>query len=138
MNKVLLPIDLAHDEATNRILEQAESLSQRAEATFILLHVMDRIPALVEAQVPADLLRKHEESACEAILERARMYGLDQRSSVIVRRGEAHREIVQTAIDEGVDLIVIASHQPSAVDIVIGSTAASVVRNAHCSIMVLR
>ncbi len=138
MNKVLLPIDLGQDAATERVMEQAKALSERAETTFLLLYVMDEIPSFVEAEIPSELLSSHEANAREQLRECARAYGLEDRSEPLVRRGPAHHEIVKAAEEAGADLIVMPSHQPSGADILLGSTAASVIRHAHCSVMVLR
>ena len=48
------------------------------------------------------------------------------------------KKILETAEDEGADLIIIASHQPGIQDYFLGSTAARVVRHAQCSVLVTR
>ncbi len=52
--------------------------------------------------------------------------------------GRPHHKILETVSQEGVDLIVIASHQPEFSDYLLGSVAAKVVRRAPCSVHVIR
>ena len=52
--------------------------------------------------------------------------------------GHPGRTITDYADENGIDCIVIASHQPGLQDYFLGSTAARVVRHAHCAVHVLR
>jgi len=55
-----------------------------------------------------------------------------------VRYGSIGHEILATARERNVDLIVMASHRPEMIDYVIGANAAHVTLHASCSVMVLR
>ena len=55
-----------------------------------------------------------------------------------MRDGQPAREILDYAGEIGADLIVVASHDPGFADFFLGSVAASVVRHAHCSVLVAR
>ena len=56
-----------------------------------------------------------------------------------VRTGKPFYEINQYALDERIDLIVIATHGHSGVEhILFGSTAEKVVRKAPCPVLVVR
>ena len=52
--------------------------------------------------------------------------------------GHAARTILDYAEQMKADCIVIASHDPGIQDYFLGSTAARVVRHAHCSVHVVR
>lgn len=52
--------------------------------------------------------------------------------------GPAAQSIVLDAEDAGASMIVMASHDPTALDIFLGSVADRVLRRAHCSVLVLR
>ena len=52
--------------------------------------------------------------------------------------GHSGRTILDYAEAKSSDLIVIASHRPGMADMLIGSTAAQVVRHATCAVHVLR
>lgn len=138
MNRILLPIDIGQTEATTRVLDHARKLAKGFDVGFVLLHVLDAIPAFVTAEIPADVLSGHEASAKAKLEELAKLYSLDGKCQYVVLRGRPQHEIVRVAEATGSDVIVIASHQPAASDILLGSVAASVVRHAHCSVMVLR
>ena len=56
----------------------------------------------------------------------------------LVVSGHSGRTILDWTEDNPVDLIVIASHRPGMQDLLLGSTAAQVVRHAQCSVHVLR
>ena len=57
---------------------------------------------------------------------------------VVVIDGPTGRSITNWADETGVDCIVIPSHRPVMSDILLGSTAAWVVRHAHCAVHVIR
>jgi len=58
--------------------------------------------------------------------------------SVLLDGQSAGRSITEYANTHEADCIVIASHQPGVKDFFLGSTAARVVRHAHCTVHVLR
>ena len=62
----------------------------------------------------------------------------DLNMEVEVRMGHSHKTILEVADENGVDLIIIGSHQPGMEDFILGSTAAKVVRHAKCSVLVIR
>ena len=59
-------------------------------------------------------------------------------TSVLLDGQSAGRSITEYANTHDADCIVIASHQPGVRDFFLGSTAARVVRHAHCTVHVLR
>jgi len=138
MNRILLPVDLSQNDATTKVLEQAKKLGAVYDVGFVLLHVLDPIPHFVEAEIPKDVFEGHEKATLAKLRELAELFGIGGRSEIVVRRGRAQHEIVDVAEKTGAEIIVIASHQPRASDILLGSVAASVVRHARCSVMVLR
>ena len=57
----------------------------------------------------------------------------------VVAHGDAASEIVRVARERNVDLIVISSHGRTGLGrILFGSTAESVVRHAHCPVLVVK
>ena len=57
----------------------------------------------------------------------------------VIAHGEAAAEIVRVARERGADLIVISSHGRTGLGrILFGSTAESVVRHAHCPVLVVK
>jgi len=59
-------------------------------------------------------------------------------SAVLLEGQSAGRTVTEYANTHGIDCIVLASHQPGMKEFFLGSTAALVVRHAHCSVHVLR
>ncbi len=66
-------------------------------------------------------------------------YGGVKAVKTIVKTGKPFVEIIETAKEEDVDLIIIATHGHSGVEhILFGSTAEKVVRKAPCPVLTLR
>ena len=80
-------------------------------------------------------VRKGLERARETLAEKTA--GLDGVDARIVT-GHTYRSIIDVAVSEGADCIVIGSHKPGLSDFLLGSTAARVVRHAPCSVHVHR
>lgn len=59
-------------------------------------------------------------------------------SAVLLEGQSAGRTVTEYANKHGIDCIVLASHQPGMREFFLGSTAALVVRHAHCCVHVLR
>ncbi len=65
-------------------------------------------------------------------------HNLPETTEVLVKRGKPTTMILSVAQEIGADAIVVASHDPSIADYLLGSVAAYVVRHAHCSVFVVR
>ncbi|UWQ93906.1 universal stress protein (plasmid) [Rhodobacteraceae bacterium M382] len=59
-------------------------------------------------------------------------------SSIIIESQSAGRALTEYANKNNIDCIVLASHKPGMKEFFLGSTAALVVRHAHCTVHVLR
>ena len=136
--KILVPVDLGHDSSWREALPTAIDQAQHAGAKLHIVTVIPEEPPqlawlpddysermiayakpkldkLVEAHVPADInVEQH------------------------VRQGSIYKEIVELAQEQGIDLIVMASHRPELKDYLLGPNAARVVRHVECSVMVVR
>ena len=63
----------------------------------------------------------------------------DVNVKTIIKTGKPFVEIIDTATEENIDLIIIATHGHSGVEhILFGSTAEKVVRKASCPVLTLR
>ncbi|MCA1594319.1 MAG: universal stress protein, partial [Acidobacteria bacterium] len=83
------------------------------------------------------LLEESAERELPKIAERKECAGLDVED--VVTHGEAASEIVRVARERGADLIVVSSHGRTGLGrILFGSTAESVVRHAHCPVLVVK
>ncbi|MGI9478653.1 MAG: universal stress protein [Hyphomicrobiaceae bacterium] len=135
--KVLVPIDLAHKEQAAAMIRTALATSGEA-ATMTLLFVMPEIPPVLGLQLPAGSAEQAKANAEEQLQELARSNGAPQGAKIVTLVGRPHHKIPEVAEQRGIDLIVMASHQPGLADYLLGSVAANVVRHAKCSVHVMR
>ena len=136
--KILLPIDLDQLRSAEAALRVVNCLISNDNPEVVLLYVMPEIPAIVAHQIPAGTFGHAESDAQVQLKKLAEEHELPERATIIVRTGNAYREILTTARDVAADIIVMASHEPELSDYLLGSVAARTVRHAHCSVMVVR
>lgn len=102
-----------------------------------IVHVMEEMPSFITAAVYKDQLAAQRKIVRDQLEALATAAG-DRPVDIDLRSGKPARQILQSAEDNGADLIMIASHKPGFSDYFIGSTAARVVRHATCSVLVSR
>ena len=131
---ILVPIAFDEDHDPTEALAVARSLIA-PDGRVSLLHVMANVPSYVINYVPQGF----QAEAQTAIVESLLAMGADLPDAQgFVLEGHAGKTIVKWASDNTVDCIVIASHRPGVQELVLGSTAAQVVRHAPCAIHVTR
>ena len=144
LRSILLPTDFS--ECASHAVPAAAGLARMTGARLLCLHVIEpAVPAVgwtpVAEPLPlADVGAQMEETAARELPRVA--LGADCAGLVVeevIARGEAASEIVRVAREHGVDLIVISSHGRTGLGrILFGSTAESVVRHAHCPVLVVK
>lgn len=133
---ILVPLAFG-DDSDDRIKSATAVAKRLADdgARITFLHVLEKVPGYAVSYLPADY-------AAQARL--AIEQELNDIAAVVpggvglVVSGHSGRTILDWAADNPVDLIVIASHLPGMQDLLLGSTAAQVVRHAQCAVHVLR
>lgn len=138
-DKILVPIDLAEPEMTKLGVDAALSLAKPAKAQLRLVHVQPLVPIAVLDYIPPnfdDELRAQTEK--DLADTAARIDHPKDLVSTQVRFGSVYPEVLAEAEEWGADLIVVGSHRPSMATYLIGSDAASIVRHAKCSVLVVR
>jgi len=137
---ILLPIDLPNAATQARALECAVV---QAKAYGARLHVMTVVPDFGSSLVGSFFPDDAEQKAIDEANKRLHAYvkasipaGIEVQH--IVAHGGVYNEILRVARDVGADLIVMASHRPELQDYLLGPNAASVVRHAACSVLVVR
>ncbi|SFS22106.1 Nucleotide-binding universal stress protein, UspA family [Yoonia litorea] len=131
---ILVPVSFEADRNAKGAMEIAKSL--RAEGGQITcLHVMEQLPQYATEYLPAGHLDAAKADIVESLKELTE--GVEGATTLVVD-GHSSRTILAHANNNDVDLIIIASHQPGMQDYLLGSTAAKVVRHAHCAVHVLR
>ena len=131
---ILVPIALDHRPNTALALNAARFL-QAEGGKISAVHAVEPIPNYAAHAIPAELQESGRQEALAALL--AELGGVKDVSAELIS-GSAGRAITDFADANGVDCIVVASHQPGIQDYFLGSTAARVVRHAKCAVHVIR
>ena len=141
IKKILVPVDFS--SLSKKAFQYALRLAQQFKAELTLIHVLEpAVPPSFEGLQMAPPFREEDSSGAErdlrALIGSVRTAGVPKVKSLF-RRGFASHEIVDTAKDLDVDLIVIATHGYTGwKHFCIGSTAERVVRAAPCPVLVVR
>lgn len=133
-NTILLATDFSNEESTIQSLKKAERLSNNGR--IVLMHVLDDLPSYALTELPNDFLASQIpdiEKKLEELVTKSKV-----KADIEVRKGSAHRSIIDTSKEIEADLILVNSHRPGLQDYLIGSTAAKIVRHASCSVLVER
>lgn len=149
ITRILWPTDFS--EASYEALARALELCAHFSAELVAVHVVPEIPRIMPAH-ESDAqktpyvaeLKRYEQELHKAAQKR--LYEViqqrvpkDIKSAVIVTRGDPACEIIRTAEDERVSLIVIATHGLAGWrQLVFGSVAERVVRVATCPVLTIR
>lgn len=131
---VLVPVQLDESRDVASASSVAEEIAD-ADGRITFLHVIEPVPATVSMHLPPTIGTERREDAKE------RLGALAEKvpgAHVAVVDGSAGRSITEWARDNDVDCITIPSHRPVLSDILLGSTAAWVVRHAQCAVHVVR
>ncbi|MBC7163627.1 MAG: universal stress protein [Roseovarius sp.] len=131
---VLVPISFEAERDSAGALAVARLLAGD-KGHISLLHVIEQVPAYVISYLPENY-QSEARKAIEADL--AKTAGDLPDASAHVVEGHAARTILDWAESHEPDCIVIASHRPGMQDLLLGSTAAKVVRHAQCAVHVIR
>ena len=134
-SRILVPVAPGHGPEAQRAVDVARSLLT-PDGRITVITVLEDLPhyMTVEAVAMDPALHEAQRAMGEAIVEELTAPDVE----VLVKRGYPTRAILHEAEEGGVDCIVIASAQPGWQKFFLGSTASSVVRHAHCSVLVLR
>jgi universal stress protein F len=123
------------------ILDAAVSLARRTGAKVLLFRsvgVPVAMPLEALAMTPKDISGLLERQAKVELQALAEQIPEEFRAGVRVATGTAWDAICRTAQEEEADIIVIGSHGYSALDRIVGTTAAKVVNHADRSVLVVR
>ena len=138
---VLVPIDFS--ATADRALAYAIALAQQLQARLTLLHVLDMTPVTMDEMTPGvvatylDDLETDAQHLLQASRERVQRAGL-QGDSLLVQ-GTPTQTIVDTAGEQGVDLILMGTHgRTGLAHVFLGSVAEHVVRQGPCPVLVVR
>lgn len=142
LRRILVPLDFSGK--SRQALDFAVPLAQQYGGKIILVHVVELMPSYppypAEMMIAAPTPRPDTKASREALSNFAReLVPRELLARAIVRTGRAYREILDVAIEEDVDLIVIATHGYTGLKhVLLGSTTEHVVRYAHCPVLTVR
>ncbi|TMM54218.1 universal stress protein [Sulfitobacter sabulilitoris] len=133
-SKILIPVAIDHEAMVPRKIEVARRLLSPG-GRIILLTVLEKVSGFVAEFVTV----KSENHLTQRVLERleAATEGAEN-IDCEVTTGKPGLEIIRFARANDCGLIIMGSQSPDASDYMLGSTAARVVRRAHCSVHVVR
>lgn len=133
-DKILVPVTPEHSTTIERSLLAARALLSPG-GRITVMTVLEPIPGYVAQYLPLDQIdRNRMETEAELSAEFQGQSDIE----ILVETGHAAQMILEVAARDGHDCIIIASHKPGLQDYLLGSTAARVVRHAHCGVHVLR
>ncbi len=133
--KIMLPIDHTDDRSWKKALPVA---LEQAKFYGAELHAVSVIPEIIQLpNLPANYgagAKDHVRNAVQEILNQ----GSATDVPVHIEEGSVYREILKLAHKDGFDMIIMASAKGDFPNYEIGPNLARVVRNAHCTVMVVR
>ncbi|MEE2946556.1 MAG: universal stress protein [Pseudomonadota bacterium] len=132
-NHILIPVAPGHGAECSESVDAAQRLLA-AGGRISVFSVLEELPSYVASYLSE---KKIEESANEVTTELKNEIALDG-VDVNAVSGHPTNSILTWAEKHQVDCIVMSSHRPGLSDLLLGSTAARVVRHAQCSVVVLR
>ena len=135
---VVLATDLSptSEAATTAALDLAATLGARLLAVSVIDPGSLRLPGGRFRQ-RVDQVRSEREHVAQSLVARGRSAGVAV--DFLVWEGDPGESIIEAAVAESADLIVVGSHGRGTVGrFLIGSVSDHVVRNAQCPVLVVR
>lgn len=141
IKSIMVPIDFS--EYSKNALKYAIDFAKQFNAKMYLIYVVEPIiyPAdfsMGQIAIPsADI--DLQSRANEELINLAKTIGSGLHVETIIKTGKPFVEIIDTAKEKDVDLIIIATHGHTGVEhLLFGSTTEKVVRKAPCPVLTLR
>ena len=144
IKKILFATDFSDN--SRYALTFAISFAQKYDAMLYVLHVIQQpsYPLGMYAEISFDAMDKFSQSISEAVqkemqtLKEKDLQGCPKYECLIVH-GTPFLEILRTAREKNVELIVVGTHGRTGLDhVLFGSTAEKVVRRAPCPVLSVR
>ncbi len=142
IKKILVPIDFS--DYSKNALKYAVNFVETFKAEMFLIYVVEPViypPDFSMGQIAIPSVNTEWDERAKEELKKLAESEIPKEIKVqtIVKTGKPFIEIIDTATEKDIDLIVIATHGHSGVEhILFGSTAEKVVRKAPCPVLTLR
>jgi nucleotide-binding universal stress UspA family protein len=140
--RLLCPVDFS--DSSLAALERAFSIAQESDADLTLLHAFEWTPddePLTNRPISVPEFRGELERELTARLEALIPDSVRTWCRPVLRivHGKAYRQILDAAVEENADLIVMGVHGRNALEqMLFGSTTNQVVRRATCPVLTVR
>ncbi|HHR6406100.1 TPA: universal stress protein [Providencia alcalifaciens] len=143
-NTILVPIDVTEDSLTEMLVPHVNALQKMHNSTVHFLAVTAPISnylryggTILPSDFPDD--QKQADIILNELKEKVKLFSVPaDKVQVKAVVGSVKDEILATAEDIKADVILLGSHRPSMSTYLLGSNAASVVRYAKTSVLVVR
>ena len=142
IKKILVPIDFS--DYSKNALKYAVNIVETFKAEMFLIYVVEPViypPDFSMGQIAIPSVNTEWDERAKEELKKLAESEIPKEIKVqtIVKTGKPFIEIIDTATEKDIDLIVIATHGHSGMEhILFGSTAEKVVRKAPCPVLTLR
>jgi nucleotide-binding universal stress UspA family protein len=142
IKSILFPTDFS--EGSAEALKYAVEFANRYGAKLYVLHVIYDVAKASGWYVPhvsMDAIYKDIQEGAKKELDNFGVNELGGLKNIerIVQTGVPYQEIMNCAVKNKIDMIIIGTHGRTGIDrILFGSTAAQVVRNAPCPVLTVR
>ena len=142
IKKILVPIDFS--DYSKNSLKYSVNFAKSFNASLILVYVVEPVIyppdfSMGQIAIPAAGLEMDKRAKEEMDKLAEKEIPSEVKVQKIVKTGKPFIEIIETAVEEDADLIIIATHGHTGVEhILFGSTAEKVVRKAPCPVLTLR
>ena len=142
--RILCAIDFS--DASLKAIDYAISLAEEADAHLTLAHVVEVTPAPPsesESFLESRSLGAYVAAAAQDRAERLQRVIPDTVRAfctvdTILAIGKAYREVLRIASEQRSELIVLGAHGHRVAELVFGSTAHHIVRQARCPVLTIR
>jgi nucleotide-binding universal stress UspA family protein len=136
IQRILLATDLS--PASAGATDEALGLARSLHADLLVVSVIDPATPLASGPVVRmDQRRAAREFAAQAIVVQGRRVGVSV--SFLVWEGEPGPAIVEAAVAEAADLVIVGTRGRNRVErLVLGSVSDHVVRHAPCPVLIVR
>ncbi len=140
LKKILCPID--HSDCSKEALRYAVTFAMKDKAKLLLLHVID-IRSFNEGLDAMSTQIPNEETIEQLRVKLLDCIPVEIRDDMdieaIVAQGIPFAEIISTAKEKEIDMIVIGSHGRTGIShMMLGSVSEKVVRKAPCPVLTVR
>ena len=137
--RILVPLDFS--QCSEKALQYAVPFARQFGAELVLVHVVQGYVPLSEFSMgdPGYVPAHSEETAQKQLCALKETLDKGINSRVLVRVGNPYTQIIATARELGIDLIILSTHGHTGLaHVFLGSTTERVVRRAKCPVLVVR